>query len=637
MQNRFPAYVLKTLQILNAAGYEAYVVGGAVRDLLLGLEPGDYDVTTSGRPEQVAAVLRAAGYSLAEKLGENFGVVVAVTEGRALEIATFRNERYAYGQDAHRPAEVWYCDTLKEDLSRRDFTVNAMAMDSEGNLFDYYGGQQDLRAKLLRTVGDPRKRFAEDALRMYRACRFVAQLDFTYVEGNDTAEAVLGEYDESLTVEQNLRIAMEKAGKDVPENMKTMGPDAQLTHGPAISETKSVLQDGAARKGSLQDNREQGASAQDGLLRDDALCGGEGTKTLSFGQPGTKYYLKKRYVFDVSRCRNLSLERVKTELDKMLLGKAAGKGLALFLSSGLADVQCRVREKGSETFVDVLPELVHLPGLPQNIRFHCYNVWEHILAAVDQGPRELTLRWALLLHDVAKGLPGIRGTTPDGYPNDHGHEKESAIIAETILTRLRYPRPFVQRVRWLVAKHMRFAPMMIYQNNTLLRWIRSEATSGAFRTEKEMTEAFSQLTEVFLADMGATWAGVLQEPVMEEGRRLGEEAVLIARERMPVHTSDLKVRGSEIQELLAQEVACNSKETREAFSETGVEEKECAAVQPLQSVQELSSLTVGEAMKYLLARVQSGSISNERDALLQALKRKLEKRNQGFRNKTDKE
>ena len=584
MQNRFPAYVLKTLQILNAAGYEAYVVGGAVRDLLLGLEPGDYDVTTSGRPEQVAAVLRAAGYSLAEKLGENFGVVVAVTGGHALEIATFRNERYAYGQDAHRPAEVWYCDTLKEDLSRRDFTVNAMAMDREGNLFDYYGGQQDLRAKLLRTVGDPRKRFAEDALRMYRACRFVAQLDFTYVEGNDTAEDVLGEYDESLTVEQNLRIAMEKAGKNVPENMKTMGPDAQLTHGPA-----SGIQ--------------------------------------SFGQPGTKYYLKKRYVFDISQCRNLSLERVKTEIDKMLLGKAAGKGLALFLSSGLADVQCRVREMGSETFVDVLPELVHLQGLPQNIRFHCYNVWEHILAAVDQGPWELTLRWALLLHDVAKGLPGIRGTTPDGYPNDHGHEKESAIMAETILTRLRYPRPFVRRVRWLVAKHMRFAPMMIHKNNTLLRWIRSEATAGEFRTEKEMAEAFSQLTEVFLADMGATWAGVLQEPVMGEGRRLGEEAVQIAREQMPVHTSDLRVRGDEIRELLAQGTVCGLTEKEEALSKTGVEEKKCSVAQTLPSTQALPHLTVGEAMKYLLTRVQSGSIPNERRALLQALERKLEKFN----------
>ena len=568
MQIQFPDYVTKTLNILNAAGYEAYVVGGAVRDLLLGLEPGDYDIATNGRPEQIAAVLRNAGYLLVEKLGENFGVVVAVTEGRSLEIATFRNERYAYGQDAHRPAEVWFCDTLKEDLSRRDFTVNAMAMDSRGKLYDYYGGQEDLQAKVLRTVGNPRKRFAEDALRMYRACRFVAQLDFTYVEGNDTAEDVLGDYSASLTVEQNLRIAMVKAGKTVPENlkvpenMKTMGPDAQLTHGTAISGS-----DGPVREGLAQDNK--------------PVYG------LPFGQPGTKYYLKKRYVFDVSRCRNLSLERVKTELDKMLLGKAAGKGLALFLSSGLANAQCRVRDKGSETFVDVLPELAHLPALPQNIRFHCYNVWEHILAAVDNGPRELTLRWALLLHDVAKGLPGVRGATPDGYPNDHGHEKESAKMAEAILVRLRYPRPFVRRVSWLVAKHMRFAPMMIHKNNTLLRWIRSEATGGEFRTEKEMAEAFSQLTDVFLADMGATWAGVLQEPVMEEGRRLGEEAVRIARERMPVHTSDLHVRGSEIQVLLP--------------------------------------LTVGDAMKYLLARVQSGSIPNERGALLQALAKKLEK------------
>ena len=561
MQTRFPDYVLKTLNILEDAGYEAYVVGGAVRDLLLGLEPGDYDIATNGRPEQVASLLHAAGYFLAEKLGRNFGVVVAVTEGHSLEIATFRNERYVYGEDAHRPAEVWYCNTLKEDLSRRDFTVNAMAMDRKGKLYDYYGGEKDLRANLLRTVGDPRKRFAEDALRMYRACRFVAQLDFTYVEGNDTTEEVLGDYDERLTVEQNLRLAMEKAGKAVPENMKTMGPDAQLTHGWAVT-----------------------GSEPDDPLQDERSAGG-----LPFGQPGTKYYLKKRYVFDISQCRNLSLERVKTELDKMLLGKAAGKGLALFLSSGLANAQCRVKDKGSETFVDVLPELVHLPALPQNIRFHCYNVWEHILAAVDKGPRELTLRWALLLHDVAKGLPGVRGATPDGYPNDHGHEKESAKMAEAILTRLRYPRPFVRRVNWLVAKHMRFAPMMIHKNNTLLRWIRSEATGGGFRTEKEMTEAFSQLTEVFLADMGATWAGVLQEPVMEEGRRLGREAVQIARERMPVHTSDLHVRGSEI------------------------------PVSP--------SLTVGEALKYLLGRVQNGSIPNERDALLQALDKKLGKVN----------
>jgi tRNA nucleotidyltransferase/poly(A) polymerase len=569
MQNSLPAYVLKTLQILNAAGYEAYVVGGAVRDMLLGIEPGDFDITTNARPEQIASVLRAAGYTLAENLGENFGVVVAVTEGHALEIATFRNERYAYGQDVHRPAEVWFCDTLQEDLSRRDFTVNAMAMDRSGRLYDFYKGQQDLKAKLIRTVGDPKKRFAEDALRLYRACRFVAQLDFTYVEGNDTAADVLGEYDEEQTVEQNLRSAMIKAGKPVPADMKTMGPDAQLT-------------------GSLDGN--------------------------GFGQPGTKYYLQKRYVFDISQCRNLSLERVKTELDKMLLGKAAGKGLALFLSSGLANAQCRVRDKGTETFVDVLPELAHLPGLPQNIRFHCYNVWEHTLAAVDKSPRELVLRWALLLHDVAKGLPGVRGTTPDGYPNDHGHEQKSSEMAETILTRLRYPRPFMRRVRWLVAKHMRFAPMMIHKNNTLLRWIRSEAVGGTFRTEKEMAEAFAQLTEVFLADMGATWAGVLQEPVMEEGRRLGEEAVRIARDRMPVHTSDLKVSGDEMKKLIERECPVHNRNMNEQ-EETHNNSK------PQRTV------STGEAMKYLLARVQSGSIPNERGALLQAMKRKLEKSN----------
>ena len=582
MQNCFPAYVLKTLKILNAAGYEAYVVGGAVRDMLLGIEPGDYDITTNAHPEQIAAILRTAGYTLAEKLGENFGVMVAVTEGHALEIATFRNERYAYGQDAHRPAEVWYCDTLEEDLSRRDFTVNAMAMDRNGTLYDFHNGQQDLKAKLLRTVGDSKKRFAEDALRMYRACRFVAQLDFTYVEGNDTAEDVLGDYDVSFSVEKNLRLAMEKAGKTVPDDMKKMGPDAQLTHGPVI-------------KAPYGDSMENKASA-----------------SRSFGQPGTKYYLKKRYSFDTSRCRNLSLERVKTELDKMLTGKAAGKGLMLFLSGGLANAQCRVREKGSETFVDVLPELEHLSGLPQNIRFHCYNAWEHILAAVDNGPRDITLRWALLLHDVAKGLPGIRGTTPDGYPNDHGHERKSSEMAETILARLHYPCDFVRRVGWLVAKHMRFAPMMIHKSNTLLHWIRSEAVSGTFRTEKEMAEAFAQLTVVFLSDMGATWAGVLREPVLEEGRRLGEEAIRIARDEMPVHTSDLKIRGSEIQKLTERfTVPYTSKKN----DQEGLQK----------NLQSPVGLSTGDAMKYLLNRVQSGNIPNEREALLQAMERKLEK------------
>jgi len=174
------------------------------------------------------------------------------------------------------------------------------------------------------------------------------------------------------------------------------------------------------------------------------------------------------------------------------------------------------------------------------------------------------------------------------------------------LTRLRYPHDFVKRVSWLVARHMRFAPMLIRKNNTLLRWIRSEATTGAFRTEAEMAEAFAQLVEIFLADMGATWAGVLQEPVMEEGRRLGEEAIEIAREQMPVHTSDLKVRGGEIQQLLAEIFSNKDKSIAVGKNDAG-----------------LFPVTVGDAMKYLLKRVQNGSLPNDKDALLSAMQSKI--------------
>lgn len=546
MKVHFPRSVEKIIQILETAGFEAYVAGGAVRDLLLGETPHDHDITTNARPEQIEGLMRRAGYEIVAGLGRNFGVTVVLAEGVPVEVSTFRGERYD-DSDAHRPAEVWYCDTLREDLSRRDFTVNAMAMDIRGQLYDYFGGQEDIRRKLLRVVGDPAVRYREDALRMYRACRFVSQLDFVYVEGTDMAEDVKGPYDLAFSTEDNLRRAMEAAGKTVPDDMKSMGPDAQTTR----------------------------PSAEGG-----------------FGQAGTRYELKKRYYFDPSRCRELSLERVRTELDKLLLGKAAGRGLMLLLSSGLAGAQCRVREQGKDMYVEVLPELLHLPGLPQNIRFHCFNVLEHILSAVDNGPRELLLRWALLLHDVAKGLPGVRGTTPDGYPNDHGHEKASADIARSILTRLRYPEPFVKRVSWLVAEHMRYAPMLLNKHKTLERWIRSEALSGYFRNSAEMGGAFAQLGQIFLADMQATWAGVLREPVMEEGRRLSEEAAFLAKTGMPVHTSDLRLSGGDAVAILA-------------GAPSGME------------------WDTGAALHYLLARVQNGTVANQKADLAAALERKL--------------
>ena len=151
--------------------------------------------------------------------------------------------------------------------------------------------------------------------------------------------------------------------------------------------------------------------------------------------------------------------------------------------------------------------------------------------------------------------------------------------------------------------------------------VRDEAVSGAFRTEKEMTEAFAQLTEVFLADMGATWAGVLREPVLEEGRRLGEEAIRIARDQMPVHTSDLKVSGNEIQKLIERECPVHDRNMHEQ-EETHKNSKPQLTI------------STGDAMKYLLTRVQSGSVPNERDALLQAMERKLEKIKINEKNQT---
>ena len=168
---KLPQYTKSILNALNAAGYEAYVVGGAVRDLLLGREPDDYDITTNARPEQVLALCQAKSWHTVDQLGQNFGCVMIVLDGIATEVTTFRGERYDES-DAHRPVATWYCDSLREDLSRRDFTVNAMALDIHGQVFDYHGGKADLARHLIRPVGKATIRYQEDALRMLRACRF---------------------------------------------------------------------------------------------------------------------------------------------------------------------------------------------------------------------------------------------------------------------------------------------------------------------------------------------------------------------------------------------------------------------------------------------------------------------------------
>ena len=169
----FPRPVVRLIRTLNEAGYEAYAVGGCVRDALLGRQPNDWDLTTSALPEQIKACF--ANRRVIET-GIKHGTVTVLDGGVPYEITTYRLDG-AYS-DHRRPDSVEFVSDLKEDLRRRDFTVNAMACHPETGVVDLFGGQDDLRAGVLRAVGQPEARFREDALRMLRACRFTAQLGF---------------------------------------------------------------------------------------------------------------------------------------------------------------------------------------------------------------------------------------------------------------------------------------------------------------------------------------------------------------------------------------------------------------------------------------------------------------------------
>lgn len=172
---KIPKEIAAIIERLDQAGHNAYPVGGSVRDVIRGAAPKDWDVTTSAEPEEILKLFQESFY-------ENKFLTVTVKTGsddervKEVEVTTFRAEgKYT---DKRHPDEVRFAKTLEEDLSRRDFTVNAMALTPAGELIDPYQGQEDLKKKLIRSVGDPEKRFAEDALRMMRATRLAAELGF---------------------------------------------------------------------------------------------------------------------------------------------------------------------------------------------------------------------------------------------------------------------------------------------------------------------------------------------------------------------------------------------------------------------------------------------------------------------------
>lgn len=166
---------IRVLETLEQAGFEAYLVGGCVRDYVMKRVPKDYDVATSARPEQVQSV-----FSRTIPTGIKHGTVTVLIGEIPIEVTTFRVESDYV--DHRRPSKVDFVSSLKLDLARRDFTMNAMAQDRHGRIYDYFSGMEDIRAGRIRTVGNPAERFAEDPLRMVRAARFAAQFNFTLEE-----------------------------------------------------------------------------------------------------------------------------------------------------------------------------------------------------------------------------------------------------------------------------------------------------------------------------------------------------------------------------------------------------------------------------------------------------------------------
>ena len=317
------------LRLKEALGPDAelVIVGGAVRDELLGRAHADWDLATRLLPQVVMNRARAAGMKVIPT-GLQHGTVTVILEERPVEVTTFRSDGDYL--DGRRPETVRLGVDLAEDLSRRDFTINAMALPvGGGELVDPCCGRADLASRTIRAVGDPLLRFAEDGLRTLRACRFASQLGF------EVETATLA------AIPQRLEVA-----------------------------------------------------------------------------------------------RKVSVERVFTELDKLLRGAEPERGLALLAGSGLLDLW--------------LPELRPMLGCGQN-RHHRHDVWEHSLQVIRFAPAESGLRWAALLHDAGK--PGTRSVGPDGEIHFHGHEAQSLRLAEAILGRLKASHALREEVAALIRHH----------------------------------------------------------------------------------------------------------------------------------------------------------------------------------------
>lgn len=228
---------LPIIKKIEKAGYEAYFVGGSVRDSLLDQKINDVDIATSAFPEEIKSIFKRT-----VDVGIEHGTVMVLIEEQSYEITTFRIE--SDYQDYRRPDQVTFVRSLKEDLKRRDFTINALAMDKNGTIIDYFNGKEDLRNQIIRAVGSPEERFHEDALRMMRAVRFVSQLDFEMEKETEAAIYTNHPLLEKIAIER-IRTEFMKLllGKGKEAGLKSFINTGLYCYCPGLNDKKKGLKD----------------------------------------------------------------------------------------------------------------------------------------------------------------------------------------------------------------------------------------------------------------------------------------------------------------------------------------------------------------------------------------------------------
>ena len=342
---------------LHQAGFAAFWVGGCVRDFLLGREPEDFDIATDARPAQVEKL-----FAKTIPVGKKFGVMIVVESDHQFQVATFRAE--AEYKDGRRPTKVVFANA-EADASRRDFTVNGLFYDPlTEKIHDWVGGEKDLQARIIRTIGSPQERFGEDHLRMLRAVRFAARLNFE--------------------IEPKTFTAIQ-------------------TH--------------------------------------------------------------------ASKIKAISAERIREELIKLFSPPAsdtpanyspAARGLLLLRDSGL--------------LAHVLPELAATITCEQSPDFHPEgSVFNHLGLMLKHLPVNASesLSWAVLMHDIAKPVTAEHDPAT-GSIHFYGHDKIGAEMAETILTRLKFPRKQTDEIVAAVLHHMQFKDVKQMRKATLRRLLMRE-------------------------------------------------------------------------------------------------------------------------------------------------------------------